>query len=216
MVLAGWLLVTLLGRLIEVVPCVTAAKLWLNRPLLSAPTHVQELGQLIPLTAVFMAQVRRQWGLEQWQLSRPVEAPWQRCPQLSLEAACLTAAAPATMRPQMDPANGIYAAEAAKFFNKARRAGCRAGDVGAPACRLAWPARPPLRPPRWQPRHSSPHTRCTAHSVQYLTGQVKHTPCGLPVPFHWGAMTHGPNLGEYSAGAAAGGPAAPGGWCVFR
>ncbi|PSC73894.1 Serine threonine-kinase 2 19 [Micractinium conductrix] len=28
----------------------------------------------------------------------------------------------------------------------------------------------------------------------YLTQSIRHTPCGMPIPYHWGAMTHGPNI----------------------
>lgn len=29
-----------------------------------------------------------------------------------------------------------------------------------------------------------------------VSGEIKHTKCGLAIPYHWGAMTHGPNIGE--------------------
>lgn len=31
---------------------------------------------------------------------------------------------------------------------------------------------------------------------RYLSGEIRHTDCGLAVPYHWGAATHGQNVGE--------------------
>lgn len=41
----------------------------------------------------------------------------------------------------------------------------------------------------------SPSSSCSSPSCpQYLNGTIRHTDCGLAIPYHWGGMTHGPNV----------------------
>lgn len=37
-------------------------------------------------------------------------------------------------------------------------------------------------------------TAAEAFFNQYLNGTIRHTDCGLAIPYHWGGMTHGPNV----------------------
>lgn len=68
-----------------------------------------------------------------------------------------------------------------------------------------WPPLLPVTAPLLQldPGNSKYGDYLQSFFDQYLSleGEIKHTKCGLAIPYHWGALTHGPNVGEPAAGA---------------